>query len=62
MAFGLGTTELLIVLLIFLIIFGVGRLGTVGGGLGRIIRDFRESLHPSKNDKLNPSPADESKQ
>lgn len=62
MAFGFGTTELVIILLIFLIIFGVGRLGTVGGALGQTIRGFRESLHPSKNDKLNPSPADESKQ
>lgn len=62
MAFGLGTTELLIILLIFVIIFGVGRLGTLGGALGQSIRDFRESLRPSKKDELNLSSTDESKQ
>lgn len=61
MAFGLGTTELLIILFIFIILFGVGRLGTVGGALGQSIRDFRESLRPNKKDELNLSATDESK-
>lgn len=48
MAFGLGVPELLIVLVLFLIIFGVGRLSQVGGALGRSIREFRENLHQNK--------------
>ncbi|MDI7276333.1 MAG: twin-arginine translocase TatA/TatE family subunit [Anaerolineae bacterium] len=41
---GIGPTELLIILAIVVIIFGVGRLPEVGGALGRGIRDFKKSL------------------
>ena len=37
----IGPTELIIVLVIILIIFGVGRLGEIGGALGKGIREFR---------------------
>ena len=37
----LGPTELIIILVIILIIFGVGRLGEIGGALGKGIREFR---------------------
>lgn len=37
----IGTTELILVLLIVLIIFGVGKLPQIGGALGTAIRDFR---------------------
>jgi sec-independent protein translocase protein TatA len=40
----LGTTELLIILAIVILIFGVGRLSRIGGELGRGIRGFREGL------------------
>ncbi|MFQ5855383.1 MAG: twin-arginine translocase TatA/TatE family subunit [Anaerolineae bacterium] len=43
MPFGLGGPELVLVLVIFLIVFGVGRLPEVGGALGRSIREFREN-------------------
>lgn len=49
MAFGLGAPELLVVLVIFLIVFGVGRLPEVGGALGRGIREFRESIREDKD-------------
>lgn len=42
--FGLGPTELIIVLVIVVILFGVGRLGRIGGELGSGIRAFREGL------------------
>lgn len=42
--FGLGPTELIIVLIIIVILFGVGRLGKIGGELGSGIRAFREGL------------------
>lgn len=40
---GLGPFELLIVLVIVVIFFGVGRLGEVGGALGKAIREFRKA-------------------
>ncbi len=38
-----GPTELIIILVIVMIIFGVGRLSEIGGALGRSIREFRRS-------------------
>ena len=41
MPFRIGPTELIIVLVIVLIIFGVGRLPEIGGAMGKAIRAFR---------------------
>ncbi len=41
--FNLGPTELIIILVIVLIVFGVGRLPEIGGALGKSIREFRQS-------------------
>lgn len=49
MAFGLGAPELIILLVIFLIIFGVGRLPQVGSALGRGIREFRENVQEGED-------------
>jgi sec-independent protein translocase protein TatA len=38
----MGMPELLIVLVIFMLIFGVGKLPEVGKALGQGIREFRE--------------------
>ena len=38
----IGPTELIILLVIILIIFGVGRLGEIGGAMGKGIREFRK--------------------
>ncbi len=43
MPFRLGPMELIIVLVIVMIIFGVGKLPQVGGALGKAIREFRKS-------------------
>ena len=43
MPFRIGPTELIIVLVVVMIIFGVGRLPEVGGALGKAIREFRQS-------------------
>ena len=40
----LGTTELILILAIVLLIFGVGKLPQLGKGLGQSIREFRSSL------------------
>ena len=43
MPFGIHWIYLVIILVIILIVFGVGRLPEVGGALGRGIRNFRDS-------------------
>lgn len=52
--FGLGMSELLVILVIILIIFGAGKLPEIGGGLGKAIRNFkdatRETNEPGKID------------
>jgi len=40
----LGPTELLIILGIVILLFGVGRLSKIGGELGQGIRSFKEGL------------------
>lgn len=40
----IGALELVIVLVIVLLIFGVGRLGQLGKDLGDGIREFRQSI------------------
>ncbi len=50
--FNLGGWEWLILLVIVLIVFGVGRLPEIGGAIGRSIREFREaSREPDKSEK-----------
>jgi sec-independent protein translocase protein TatA len=39
-----GLPELLVVLVIIVILFGVGRIGKVAGEVGKGIRSFREGL------------------
>ncbi len=39
----IGLPELLIVLVIIIIIFGVGKLPEIGGALGKGIREFRRA-------------------
>jgi sec-independent protein translocase protein TatA len=39
-----GVTELLIILVIVILLFGVGRLGKIGSELGKGIRNFRSAV------------------
>ncbi|MFN8421029.1 MAG: twin-arginine translocase TatA/TatE family subunit [Anaerolineae bacterium] len=41
----LGGPELLIILVIALLLFGVGRITRIGGELGGAIREFRKGLN-----------------
>ena len=41
MPFHIGPMELIIILAIILVIFGVGRLPEIGGAMGKAIRGFR---------------------
>ena len=51
MPFRFGTTELIIILVIVLLLFGVGRIGRIAGELGSGIRAFREGLNKEKENK-----------
>jgi sec-independent protein translocase protein TatA len=55
--FGLGVTELIIILVIILIMFGAGKLPEIGEGLGRGIRNFRKSIKAP--DEIDVTPRDE---
>jgi len=46
----IGPTELIIILLIVVLLFGVGRISKVAGELGKGIRSFREGLQGDKNE------------
>jgi sec-independent protein translocase protein TatA len=50
--FGIGIPELLIILVIVLIIFGVGKIPQIGQALGQGIKNFKKSV--SENDQSNP--------
>ena len=50
MPFRIGPTELIIILVVVLIIFGVGRLPEVGGAFGKAIREFRKGQ--DRNDEI----------
>jgi sec-independent protein translocase protein TatA len=44
----LGPTELIIILVIVLIIFGAGRLAGIGGALGKSVKEFKEATKEDK--------------
>lgn len=47
----LGPTELIIILIIVILLFGVGRIGKIAGELGSAIKNFRESLQGEEKKK-----------
>ena len=49
---GLGPTELIIILVIIVILFGVGRIGKIAGELGGGIRAFREGLKGEEDSNI----------
>ena len=52
----LGPTELIIILLIIIAIFGAGKLADLGGALGRGIGDFRKAARDSGEDAEEETP------
>jgi sec-independent protein translocase protein TatA len=57
----LGPVELLIILAIVVLIFGVGRIGKIGKELGTGMREFRKGLQSddeNKPDAITPPPVD----
>lgn len=49
--------HLIVILVIVLIVFGAGKLGNLGGAVGKSVKDFKESIRdddevtPAKNTK-----------
>ena len=52
--FGIGTTELLILLVIVIVIFGARRLPELGSGLGKAIKNFKAGV--STKDEIDVTP------
>ncbi|MCL5999792.1 MAG: twin-arginine translocase TatA/TatE family subunit [Chloroflexi bacterium] len=46
----LGPLEILIILVIVVLLFGVGRIGKIGGELGKGIREFRSAVKEEEKD------------
>ena len=53
-----GLTELIIILVIVLLLFGVGRVSRIGGELGSAVANFRKGLDDGVKKKSD-APADE---
>lgn len=51
---GFGITELLIVLVIVLVLFGVGRISKIAGEMGSGIRAFKDGLQGSEAEESKP--------
>jgi len=56
--FGLGSTELFIILVIVLVLFGGSRLPQVGSAFGKAIRNFRKSFSGNDDDPSSDSKSD----
>ncbi len=50
----LGLPELLIILAVVVLLFGVGRIGRVAGEMGKGLRAFREALKDDEKEKAAP--------
>ncbi|UCD34083.1 MAG: twin-arginine translocase TatA/TatE family subunit [Nitrospiraceae bacterium] len=57
--FGLGATELIIILVIVIILFGASRLPEIGRGIGEAIRNFKKST--SEPPEIDVTPKNSSK-
>ncbi|MCL4535643.1 MAG: twin-arginine translocase TatA/TatE family subunit [Bacteroidetes bacterium] len=52
----IGPTELIVVLVVVILLFGAGRVGDLGGALGKSIREFRSAVkgEDEKKEKKEP--------
>ena len=53
--FGIGMTELLIIMVIVLVIFGAGKLPEIGSGMGKAIGNFRKSVRDTNEIDITPA-------
>lgn len=48
----LGTGELILILILVLVIFGAGKLSTIGGAIGKSVKEFRKEVGKKKEQEL----------
>ena len=48
--FGLGTTELIVILVIIMVLFGGSRLPGLAKGMGESIRNFKKAVNDDKDE------------
>ncbi|HXV21377.1 MAG TPA: twin-arginine translocase TatA/TatE family subunit [Desulfuromonadales bacterium] len=63
--FGLGTQELIIILVLVLMIFGAGKLPQVGSALGKGLRNLKDGLKDvteEKEEENKPAPLEKRKE
>ena len=53
----LGAPELLIILAILVVLFGATRIGDIGKGVGRGIREFRREVKDGQQEEVTKEPA-----
>ncbi|MGH7198306.1 MAG: twin-arginine translocase TatA/TatE family subunit [Candidatus Omnitrophota bacterium] len=49
--FGIGISELLVILLVCLLLFGANRLPEIGKSIGEGVREFKKSLKEIQDDQ-----------
>ena len=54
-----GPTELIIILVIIILLFGVGRIGKIAGEMGKGISEFRKGLTGKDDEKKDETPKEE---
>lgn len=57
--FGLGTTELIVVLVIVVVLFGAKRLPELGRGIGEGLKNFKKSMSGKDEIDVTPKPDEE---
>jgi len=57
--FGLGASELLIILAIVVVLFGARRLPEIGSGLGKAIKNFKTGISGKDEIDVTPTKPDE---
>lgn len=48
--FGLGMPEFVVITIIFIIVFGVGKLPEVGEGIGKTIKNFKNATSENEHE------------
>lgn len=51
----LGATELIIILVIVIAVFGADKLANLGGALGKSVKEFRQEVDAGENEGESPS-------
>lgn len=58
--FGLGSQEIILILVIGLVVFGAGKLPQIGEGMGKAIRNFKKAANET-DDVVDITPSEKKK-